>query len=105
MARSKDRLSNFTAVVCFVIGTAGYLLFRLSNNQKYRVREASGKCEVWGKPATYIKAKYSTADGAVRESILLTCGKHWAPCIASSDDTDLSQDGGVWLDTLITLET
>lgn len=104
MARSKEQVNIFTAVMCFIIGTAGYLLFRLSNNQKYRVREASGRCEVWGKPATYITAKYSTADGAVRESLLLTCGKHDVPDVAGNDDTNLSQDGGVWLDTLITLE-
>lgn len=76
MAHSGSGIRNDIAVLCFIIGTLGYTLFRLANNQKYRVRETKGMCNVWGKPATFITARYSTADGARRESILLTCGTY-----------------------------
>jgi len=45
-------------------------------------RRANGKCTVWGKPAEYITAKYTTAEGEKRESLLLLSGwwgwsRHW----------------------------
>lgn len=74
MAHSDVGISDDSAALYFLVGTAGYILFRLANNQKYRVRQTLGRCKAWGKPATYITARYTTADGAERESILLTCG-------------------------------
>lgn len=76
LAYSSVGASSGVATLCFTIGTAGYLLFRFANNEKYRVRETKGKCSVWRRPATYITARYATADGAQRESILLTCGTY-----------------------------
>lgn len=74
VAQSGTSVSDSAAIIFFLLGTTGYLLFRLSNTQKYRVRDTEGRCSVWGKPATFITARYTTADGADRQSILLTCG-------------------------------
>lgn len=45
-------------------------------------RRANGKCKVWGAPAEYITATYTTADGENRTSLLLLSGwwgwsRHW----------------------------
>ncbi len=42
--------------------------------QRQRVRETGGKTTVWGKPPETMTAKYVTADGQERESLLLLCG-------------------------------
>ncbi len=42
--------------------------------QRQRVRETGGKTTVWGKPPETMTAKYVTADGKERESLLLLCG-------------------------------
>lgn len=77
IAHSEVPVGDVTALVLFVLGTCGYLLFRLSNNQRYEVRNNDGQKSVWGKPARYITAHYTTADGAKRRSILLTSGKRF----------------------------
>lgn len=52
---------GFTAVLG--AGLLGYYIFRATNNQKDIVRKANGKVNIWGKPATFIRAKYTTVDG------------------------------------------
>jgi 7-dehydrocholesterol reductase len=42
--------------------------------QRQRVRETAGKTTVWGKPPETMTAKYVTADGKERESLLLLSG-------------------------------
>jgi 7-dehydrocholesterol reductase len=42
--------------------------------QRQRVRETGGKTRVWGKPPLTMTAKYATADGKERESLLLLSG-------------------------------
>mmetsp|Transcript_20915 Transcript_20915/g.54362 ORF Transcript_20915/g.54362 Transcript_20915/m.54362 type:complete len:478 (+) Transcript_20915:34-1467(+) len=37
-------------------------------------RRAKGKCDIWGAPAEYITATYTTADGETRKSLLLVSG-------------------------------
>ncbi|CAG8433102.1 7773_t:CDS:2 [Ambispora gerdemannii] len=56
------------------VGFTGYYIFRAVNNQKDIVRRKKGKCEIWGKPATYIPTKYVTSDGKSHTSILITSG-------------------------------
>jgi 7-dehydrocholesterol reductase len=55
-------------------GLLGYYIFRMTNNQKDIVRKANGNVNIWGKPATFIRAAYKTSDGKVHESLLLTSG-------------------------------
>lgn len=85
MARNDFSLDDTSAIALFLVGTAGYVLFRISNNQKYHVRNTQGQCSVWGKSATFITATYRTADGADRQSILLTCGTFQAIFPSSSE--------------------
>lgn len=45
-----------------------------SDTQRHRIRARKGKCNVWGKPCQFIRAKYTTADGAKHESLLIYSG-------------------------------
>ena len=79
LARNPVPLSEGTALTIFVVGVAGYAIFRSANNQKYRVRNSDGNCKVWGQSASYITGHFHTADGTARKSLLLTNGKHLVP--------------------------
>ena len=57
-----------------VIGNTMTYLNWDSDTQRHRVRETHGDTIVWGRPATYIEATYTTADGKVHRSLLSTCG-------------------------------
>lgn len=61
-------------IVVFIIGLAGYVLFRSVNDQKHALRTLGARCLIWGKPAEYIVAPYTTADGKKRTSLLLCSG-------------------------------
>jgi len=52
----------------------GYYIFRASNEQRHRFRKLNGKMTIWGKPAEYITAYYTTGDGRKHQSLLLTSG-------------------------------
>lgn len=61
-----------------------------ADTQRHRVRASDGKCTVWGKPATFIRATYTTADGKTHKALLSTCGYqglarhfHYAPDIVN----------------------
>jgi len=56
------------------VNLLGYILFRMTNNQKLSFRASGGKTTIWGKKARGIVAKYRTADGKERESLLLASG-------------------------------
>ena len=45
-----------------------------SDRMRQVVRAADGRAKVWGRPAEVIRAKYMTASGELKESILLVCG-------------------------------
>jgi len=45
-----------------------------ADNQRLKFRAANGKIEIWGRPASYITANYTTTDGKKRQSLLLTSG-------------------------------
>ena len=47
-----------------------------ADRQRVDFRKAKGKCNVWGKPAEFIKASYTTAAGEKKESLLLLSG-YW----------------------------
>ena len=75
LARYPTDLSWFTATLIFSVGIGGYVMFRLVNHQKDKVRKTNGNCQIWGKPAKYIRTKYKTSDGVEHESLLLLSGK------------------------------
>ncbi|KAI9221797.1 ergosterol biosynthesis ERG4/ERG24 family-domain-containing protein [Blastocladiella britannica] len=74
LAVNPVQLSTPYAVGVFLMGAAGYIIFRQVNNQKDVVRNTDGKCLIWGKPPTMIRPKYTTSDGKEHSSILLTSG-------------------------------
>jgi 7-dehydrocholesterol reductase len=39
-----------------------------------KVRKTNGNCNIWGKPATFIRSEYTSSDGKKHTSILLTSG-------------------------------
>ncbi|RMZ69162.1 Ergosterol biosynthesis ERG4 ERG24 family [Pyrenophora seminiperda CCB06] len=67
-------VSRIYLIIVFGLGLAGYIVFRVANNQKDRVRSSNGNCLVFGQPPQYIRARYKTADGKMHESILLCSG-------------------------------
>jgi 7-dehydrocholesterol reductase len=66
--------SNTYLAIFFTIGLAGYVLFRSVNDQKDKVRLTQGQCNIWGRPAEYIEAAYTTSDGNEHKSLLLCSG-------------------------------
>ena len=74
LARYPGDVSNTMAAVLLFIGLSGYTLFRTVNHQKDLARRTRGECQIWGKKAEVIKAKYQTADGKEHETILLCSG-------------------------------
>ncbi|KAL9131306.1 MAG: hypothetical protein Q9217_000741 [Psora testacea] len=74
LARYPVDLSPVHAAAVLALGIGGYALFRAANHQKDVVRSTNGHCNVWGKPAGYIRAPYKTGDGKSHESLLLTTG-------------------------------
>jgi 7-dehydrocholesterol reductase len=65
---------NVFLALVFVLGLAGYVMFRSVNNQRHQARLLGRQCRIWGKPAEFITASYTTADGKQRESLLLCSG-------------------------------
>ncbi|KAK0613525.1 ergosterol biosynthesis ERG4/ERG24 [Immersiella caudata] len=68
------RPSNTYLAAVFGLGLAGYAMFRSVNNQRHKARLLGRNCRIWGKPAEFIVASYTTADGKRRESLLLCSG-------------------------------
>ena len=59
------------------LGLVGYFIFRATNSQKDYFRsemKRQGCCQIWGKPAVYVSAVYTTSDGHAKESCLLASG-------------------------------
>ena len=63
-------------ILISALGLAGYLLFRLSNDQKHEFRRTNGKMEIGGRPALFLEATYKTTDGIEHSSKLL-CSGYW----------------------------
>merc|ERR1712154_220010 len=61
----------------FVTGLLAIYVNYEADAQKMRVRAADGKCEVFGRPAKVIRARYVNQEGKEKRSILLVSG-YWA---------------------------
>ncbi|OMJ20506.1 7-dehydrocholesterol reductase [Smittium culicis] len=72
--RNPESLSWFSFIFVLTIGLVGYYIFRHANNQKDLVRKSDGNINIWGAPARFIRASYTTSDNKVHNSILLTSG-------------------------------
>ncbi|KAK2611956.1 hypothetical protein QQS21_002062 [Conoideocrella luteorostrata] len=70
------QLSSLSLCAILTAGILSYVVFRLSNHQKYSLRQnGEGACRIWGAPPRVIRAKYATADGKRHESTLLYSGE------------------------------
>lgn len=67
-------LSVLTAVAIFIAGFACVAINYDSDRQRYVFRQTQGKCLIWGREPRKIVAKYTTADGKIKESLLLLDG-------------------------------
>ncbi|KAL4731895.1 hypothetical protein ACLX1H_000890 [Fusarium chlamydosporum] len=67
---------KFYLAFFFLLGVAGYVMFRTVNYQKDEVRRTGGNCTIWGKPAECIVASFRTSDGRQHTSLLL-CSGFW----------------------------
>ncbi len=67
-------LSTPVAAACFGFGLLAIWANYDADAQRQRVRETGGKTTIWGKPPETMVAKYVTADGKERESLLLLSG-------------------------------
>lgn len=74
LVRNPVNLPTWAALAVFGMGMFGYYIFRAVNHQKDLVRRTDGKCSIWGKPARFVRAKYTTGDGKEHTSILLASG-------------------------------
>jgi len=66
--------SPVQAALCLLAGVLMIYVNYDADLQRPYVREMDGKCDIWGKPATFIRATYTTEGGQKRSSILVTCG-------------------------------
>ncbi|XP_068207088.1 uncharacterized protein [Palaemon carinicauda] len=66
-------ISNTAALAVLVLGVASILLNYRVDWEKEYFRAHNGKCDLWGKPATYIEATYESVTGT-KHSKLLTSG-------------------------------
>jgi len=74
LVKHPENFSMLGIIALYLLGFTGYTLFRLTNSQKDWFRSKKGDCNIWGKPAEYIRATYITGNGEKRESLLLTSG-------------------------------
>jgi 7-dehydrocholesterol reductase len=74
LARHPVRLSPAATIGILALAGAGYALFLSANRQRDRFRRSDGAVRIWRRAATSIPASYTTADGAVHHTRLLTSG-------------------------------
>ena len=70
-------LSWWAVTFVLVLGSSGYVIFRSVNSQKDRFRQEmneNGRCIIWGKPAEYVPAEYTTSLGEKKQTYLLAAG-------------------------------
>jgi 7-dehydrocholesterol reductase len=74
LSKNPVHLTTLEMFLILALGVSGYIIFRVSNNQKDEFRKKNGNVELFGKPAKYIEAEYQTSDGKIHKSKLLVSG-------------------------------
>jgi len=59
----------------FIVGLIGVYINYDIDSQRGYIRQTKAEVEIWGYKPTYIPAEYTTGDGKVRQSMLIT--SHW----------------------------
>lgn len=62
------------AIGIFLAGVACVFVNYDSDRQRYVFRQTQGECRIWGRKPRKLVAKYTTADGATKTSLLLLDG-------------------------------
>lgn len=76
LLRNRVDLSTPYFAFVFTLSMVGYYIFRNVNNQKDLARNTDGKCIIWGEPAKVIRTEFTTTNGEIHRSLLLTSG-YW----------------------------
>jgi len=74
LAHNPVNLSISSMIAILIINSFGYFIFRMSNNQKLSFRATKGQCHIWGKPAVFVEASYSSSNGKQGKNLLLASG-------------------------------
>eukprot|EP01090_Pellita_catalonica_P000368 TRINITY_DN10257_c0_g1_i1.p1 TRINITY_DN10257_c0_g1~~TRINITY_DN10257_c0_g1_i1.p1 ORF type:complete len:446 (+),score=31.42 TRINITY_DN10257_c0_g1_i1:30-1367(+) len=74
LVNQKESISVALAVAFFVIGQIGVWVNYAADRQRAQFRACNGKEKIWGKPAQFIVANYTTEKGEKKQSLLLCCG-------------------------------
>ncbi len=79
------------ALLIFGLGVFAVFTNYFADRQRQQVRATNGNCKVWGKPPELIHARYTTAEGVEKQSLLLASGWwgvsrhfHYVPEIAGA---------------------
>jgi 7-dehydrocholesterol reductase len=68
------QLGTPLAAAIFALGVLAIVVNYLADAQRQRVRATDGRCSVWGKPPSLIRARWTTERGEPAESVLLVSG-------------------------------
>ena len=71
---SPSSSSNILMAMYLLLGNLMTFVNYDSDTQRHRVRQSRGKCLVWGRPATFLRAPFKTSNGQKHVSLLSTCG-------------------------------
>ena len=74
LVRNPGSMGPMTAAAVFIAGVACIFINYDSDRQRHAFRQCQGKCTIWGRPPKKIEARYVTADGRVKTSLLLASG-------------------------------
>lgn len=74
LASHPVELSTVQSIAIFLLGVAGYWIFRTANAQKDAFRQNREKAVIWGKKVETIPCTYKSFDGTTHQSKLLVSG-------------------------------
>jgi 7-dehydrocholesterol reductase len=77
LVRHPQQLGFVLTSILLFLGLLSIYINYDCDHQKIYVRSMNGQCNIWGKPAQIIRAKYRLLNGKESESILLASG-YWA---------------------------
>lgn len=77
LVRHPNQLGLTLTIIILLLGFLSIYINYDCDRQKIDVRSSNGQCQVWGKPAHIIRAKYRLLNGKESESILLASG-YWS---------------------------
>lgn len=74
MVKNAPYLSPYWAALYFTLGWLCVYINYDADRQRAETRRTNGRTMIWGRPAEVIRAKYTTEQGEVKDSLLLVSG-------------------------------